>query len=217
VSTILTQEDLAVFRTPEDLCALVEPDNLGISDEDFFNKANGGLNQKLREAWVLSRLGIAISYVIEPVQVSVADGRLLDGLMKFECGKDWKFEVVTVLPPERQPGVEYRRGRRPPQKLSDFSGEPSDPTWPREPILAKVQKVKKLGASRHLVAYLDYGGGVPDLIQIASHILQAKNAFQTLWLLTGGMFALLFDQIDTGFSKGAWHCYLKWLPPESQP
>lgn len=217
MSTIPTQEHLAIFRVPEELCALVEPDNLGISDEDFFNKAAGGLNQKLREAWVLSRLGLVISHVIEPVQISVADGPLLDGVMRFGCGKEWEFEVVSILPPGRQPGVEYRSGRRPPQRFSDFSGEPSDPTWLREPVLAKVQKVGKLRAFRHLVAYLDYGGGVPDLAHVAGQIPQAKSEFQSVWLLTGGMFALLFDQIDTGFSSGAWHCYLKWLPPECQP
>ena len=113
VNPIPTQEDLAVFRSPEDLCRLVEPDRLGISDEDFFNKAAGGLHQKLREAWVLSRLGIAISHSISAVQVKVIDGPLLDGVFQFQDRTKWNFEVVTVLPPGRQPGVEYREGTTP--------------------------------------------------------------------------------------------------------
>jgi hypothetical protein len=84
MNAIPTQDELALFRRPEDLCILVEPGRLGISDEDFFNKAAGGLHQKLREAWVLSRLAIAISHVISPVQVKVLDGPLLDGVIQFQ-------------------------------------------------------------------------------------------------------------------------------------
>lgn len=83
MNVISTQEELSVLRTPEELCILVEPDRLGISDEDFFNKAAEGQHQKLREAWVLSRLGIAISHSICPVQVKVVDGPLLDGIFQF--------------------------------------------------------------------------------------------------------------------------------------
>lgn len=217
MNTIPTQEELAVFRRPEELCALVEPDRLGISDEEFFNKAAGGLHQKLREAWVLSRLGIAIGHVISPVRVKVVDGPLLDGVVQFQDGREWDFEVVTVLPPGSRPGVEYRKGQRPPQRISDFSGEPSDPTWPRNAVLAKVRKVEDLVLSRHLVAYLDYGGGVPDLTQVANQVPQAGAAFQSMWLLTGGMFALLFDQIKVGYPRRDWGCYLDWLPPECRP
>jgi hypothetical protein len=109
------------------------------------------------------------------------------------------------------------KGQRPKNKISDFSGKPSNPCWPREPILGKVQKVIKSASSPHLVAYLDYGGGVPDLAQVAGQVSEAQTAFQSVWLLTGGMFALLFDQIKVGYPGGNWCCYLDWLPPECQP
>jgi hypothetical protein len=214
---IPTVQQLAVFRSPEDLCQLVDPDSLGISDEDFFNKAAQGLYQKLREAWVLARIGTAIGHVISSVQVKVVDGPLLDGILRFQDGREWEFEVVTVLRPGEQPGVEYRRGQRPPQRLSDVSGQPSDPSWIRAPIVAKVTKVQKQTVSRHLVAYLDYGGGVPDLAHVTTQIPEAKNAFETTWLITGAMFALLFDQIQVTYSTGNWKNYLDWLPHDCKP
>lgn len=214
---IPTREELAVFRRAEDLCTLVEPDRLGVSNEDFFNKAAGGLYQKLREAWVLSRVGIAISHAMSPVQVKVVDGPLLDGVIQFEDGSEWDFEVVTVLPPGCQPGVEYRKGQSPTQNISDFSGEPSDPSWPREPILAKVEKIRRLQAARHLVAYLNYGGGVPDLGKVGQMIVEAKNTFETTWLVTGAMFCLVFDSVDVGYPTGEWKPYLDWLPEECRP
>ena len=93
------------------------------------------------------------------------------------------------------------------EKMHQLNGE-------RNKVLVERKQLENQQRARHLVAYLDYGGGVPDLNRIASHVPQAKSAFQTLWLLTGGMFALLFDQINTGFSSGVWHCYLEWLSPE---
>jgi hypothetical protein len=68
----------------------VEPDSLGISDEDFFNKAAQGLYQKLREAWVLARIGAVIDHVISAVQVKVVDGPLLDGILRFKNGREWE-------------------------------------------------------------------------------------------------------------------------------
>jgi len=214
---IPTVQQLAVFRSPEDLCRLVEPDSLGISDEDFFNKAAQGLYQKLREAWVLARIGAVIDHVISSVQVKVVDGPLLDGILRFKNGMEWEFEVVTVLRPGEQPGTEYRRGQRPPQRLSDFSGRPSDPSWIRRPVLGKVKKARKQAVARHLVAYLDYGGGVPDLAQVTTQIPEAKNAFETTWLITGAMFALLFDRIQVTYSAGNWKNYLDWLPHDCKP
>lgn len=214
---IPTVQQLAVFRSPEDLCRMVEPDSLGISDEDFFNKAAQGLYQKLREAWVLARIGAVIDHVISPVHVKVVDGPLLDGILRFNNGREWEFEVVTVLRPGEQTGTEYRRGQRPPQRLSDFSGRPSDPSWIRHPVLGKVKKARKQLVSRHLVAYLDYGGGVPDLAQVTTQIPEAKNAFETTWLITGAMFALLFDRIQVTYAAGNWKNYLDWLPHDCKP
>lgn len=214
---IPTKEDLAIFRTPEQLCVLVDPKGLGISDEAFFNNAAGGLHQKLREGWVLARLGIAISHAISPVQVAVIDGPLLDGVLRFHNGKDWQFEAVTVLRPERQPGLDYRRGRRPMHNPSDFSGEPSDPSWPREPILGKVRKVQEVEVSRHLVAYLNYGGGVPDLVRVAKAIPEAEGAFEATWLLTGAAFALLFAKCNVGHPIRTWQSFWEWIPEKCRP
>ncbi len=202
------------FRKPEDLCSIVEPDRLGISDEAFFNETAKGLHQKLREAWVLARLGIAVTHAISPVLVNVVDGPLLDGILRFDDGSEWELEVVTVNRPERRPGEEYRRGRRPQRPPSDFSGKPSDPTWPREPILGKVVKVQKQGVRRHLVAYLNYGGGLPDLTQMARAIPEAEGLFEALWVLTGGAFALLFAEVNVRYPVGQWKSYWEWLPEE---
>ena len=142
---IPSADELAVFRTPEDLCILVEPNRLGISNEDFFNRPTRGLHQKLREAWVLSRLGIALSKAITPVTIKVVDGPMLDGIVRFQDGQQWEVEAVTVQRPDRKFGTEYRGGQRPVPSISDFSGQVSDPTWPRENILKKVKKAQKQG------------------------------------------------------------------------
>jgi len=214
---IPTKEDLAEFRRPEDLCIMVEPDRLGISDETFFNETSQGLHQKLREAWVLARLGISINHAISPVLVSVVDGPLLDGILRFHDSSEWEIEAVTVNRPGRRPGEEYRGGRRPQQPLSDFSGEPSDPSWPRGPILGKVHKVQRQRVKRHLVAYLNYGGGVPDLTRVAKAVLEAEGTFEMVWLLTGSAFAALFARIKVRHPVGKWQSYSEWLPEECSP
>lgn len=213
-SKIPTEEDLAIFREPEDLCILVEPDRLGISDESFFNEVAGGLHQKLREAWMLARLGVGISHAISPVLVSVVDGPLLDGILRFENGSEWEFEVVTVNRPGRRLGDEYRGGQRPQRPLADFSGEPSNPLWPRDPILGKVLKVQKQRVIRHLVAYLNYGGGLPDLAQMAQAIPEAGGSFEAVWILTGWACGLLFAKINVGHPVRKWQSYWEWLPEE---
>lgn len=123
---------------------------MGISNEDFFNKAAKGLNQKLQEAWVLARLGIAISNTISPVTLSVVDAPMLDGVIHFSDGRNWECEAVAVHRLERKLGDDYRRGQQPVPPLSDFSGQVSDPTRPREEILKKVRKALAHGVRRHL-------------------------------------------------------------------
>lgn len=212
-----TKEDLKVFRKPKELCSLVNPNRLGISAECFFNRAAGGLYQKLREAWVLSRLGIVISRSISPVLVSVVDGPLLDGIFRFGNSREWKVEVVMVLKPGRQLGKEYRKGHLPRQKLSDFSGQPANPSWLRQPILRKVRKVKERDVTRHLVAYLNYGGAVPHLGLVAKVIPEAKDAFESTWLLREGVFALLFAKAHVRHPVRKWKSFWKWLPNECKP
>lgn len=211
---IPSADELVVFRTLEDLCILVEPNRLGISNEDFFNRPARGLHQKLREAWLLSRLGIALSKAITPATIKVVDGPMLDGIVRFKDGQQWEFEAVTVLRPGRKLGIECRGGQHPVTRISDFSGQVSDPRWPRENILKKVKKAQKQGMLRHLVAYLNYGGAAPDLAELARAIPEAESVFETYWLVTGVQFALLFARCNVGHSLRVWREYWQWLPEE---
>jgi hypothetical protein len=212
-----TFEELSIFREPEELCILVEPKNLGIPDEAFFNETAGGLHQKLQEAWVLARLGIVISHTISPVLVSIVDGPLLDGIFKFEDSQEWEFEVVTIFQPGRRMGEDYRRGNRPELSISEFSGTPSDPTWLREPILNKIRLAQERNVCRHLVAYLNYGGGAPNLNQVAEAVSEAKHSFKTTWLINGLTFVLLFSNGEIGNTRYEWQSFLDWLPDNCKP
>jgi hypothetical protein len=212
VATVPTIEELRQFRSPDELLAMVEPSALGIPDSEFFNKTAQGLNQKLREAWVAARLGVAISHVMGDVSVSITEEEQADAIFRDHLDLRIPFQIVSANRPHRKPGEEYRNGQRPLHRLSDYSGRAWPAQWISDVVRAKAGKARANGILiNHLVVYINFGGAPGAVDQLRQIVAHATDAFLSIWLLSGTEFVVLHGNSYFGIVDVEWRCHARWL------
>lgn len=191
-----SKEELTRFKDPLELWKKVQPEALGVPEDEFFNRSNQEY-QRYRDAWAASLFArgfyahvsqCAVRLVLHP---DVADFQI-EVSQKF-----FDFQLVEVLPPDYKRGKEYAQMKagpesRIPSKLADIN---EGPKWIAEMLNKKAKK--RYQPTPHVLLYADFEVAVKLYIDRVRKLCRPRRCdFKSIWILWAWAIVQLFPSHD---------------------
>jgi hypothetical protein len=176
----------------------------GVPQERLFNDSR---YQKVKETWCAAMLGLGYQKHVASCLVAVNDSPQRGDVDLFLStgGRDFGFQLVEVMEPERRRGAEYKgfaNGSLRSIPYQPERGRIEGPVWIAEKIKQKVEKNYAGAKALNLLVYLNFSALQIQHADVIDASRPFLDRFASIWVVSNLWLGSLYVGNDLGRIDG---------------